>query len=88
MLKIAVVGNTYQETIIFAEYKFKDKIESRKLSYSMLILKNGDEIHLCYDEINRDTYKSMEYDAFVVVPTYKSLLDCIRANCIRARCEK
>lgn len=78
MLRIALVANTFQEAKQFVEYKFKDKFDHIKLSTATYYLKNGDEIHLCYDEQSKDRYKSFEYDAIIIHPLYESLLDIIK----------
>lgn len=78
MLKIAVVGNTYKDTINYIKYKFQDRIEIFNSVTGVHTLKNGDEIHLCYGEENKDRYKSMIFDAFIVIPQYQTLLDVIR----------
>lgn len=86
MLRIAVVGNNYQETLRFTQYKFKDKIAQFKASTAEFTLINGDIIILAYDERNKDAFLSLEIDAFVVVPNYFTLLDTIKHRCERARC--
>lgn len=84
MLRIAAIGNSYPHVKRFVEYKFKDKIDKIIGSHSLYILKNGDEVHLCYDEQSKNRYLSMMYDAFVVAPKYVSLLDVIRSRCERS----
>lgn len=77
MLVIAVVGNSFQHCQRFVEYKFKDKIEKVQRTTGTYTLKNGDQLELCYSEQDRDRYKSVVYDAFIIVPEYESLLDTI-----------
>lgn len=84
MLKIAVIANTFQEAQRFIEYKFKDKIDQVRHTRGIYLLKNGDEIHICFDYNNDPAkYKSMVYDAFIVHPTYQSLLDVIKERTVR-----
>jgi len=83
MLKIAVVGNSYAEVTRFVEYKFKGQIELHHKSNQIYTLKNGDTIHMCYDEAGKDRYKSMLYDAILITEYYESLLDVIRGRTTR-----
>ena len=77
MLKIAVIANDYAECRRFIQWKFKDHIDHINEFKGVFILKNGDELYMCYDEGNKLSYISMSYDAFIVSEHYKSLLDVI-----------
>lgn len=84
MLKIAVIANTFQEGQRFIEFKFKNRIEKISHTKGIYYLPNGDEIHICYDYNNDPAkYKGMVYDAFIVHPTYQSLLDVIKERTVR-----
>lgn len=78
MLKIAVVGNNYDECKRFIQWKFHDKIDQVNVTKGQYILKNGDTLYMCFDEISRTRYNSMTFDAFVVSENYLSLLDIIQ----------
>lgn len=78
MLNIAVVGNSYPHVMQYIDRRFKDKIKLYNMSYSKYELYNGDILYMCYDELSKDRYRSMLYDAIIIVPGYESLLDVIR----------
>jgi hypothetical protein len=77
MLRIAVVSSTFADGQNFVRNKFGDKIDKYNMTSGIFFLKNGDSLQLCYDENNKDTYQTYEFDAFIVVPFYHSLLDLI-----------
>jgi len=83
MLKIAVVGNDFREVELFIQYKFKGQIKEHHKSNQTFTLNNGDILYSCHDEVGRDRYKSMLYDAIIVTEYYESLLDVIRGRTIR-----
>lgn len=78
MLNIAVVGNSYPHVMQYIDRRFKDKIKLYNMSHSKYELYNGDILYMCYDELSKDRYRSMLYDAIIIVPGYESLLDVIR----------
>ena len=81
MLKIAVVGNSYQEAKSFVEYKFGERISQHHATTSRYTLTNGDELYLCYGE--PDMYNSVVFDAFILTPRYETLFDVIRYRTAR-----
>jgi hypothetical protein len=76
-MKIAVVANSYQEAFRFVRTKFVDEIVMVDKLKNTFTLRNEDVLYLCYNEMDRERYISMIYDAFIVVPGYVSLLDTI-----------
>lgn len=83
MLRIAAVGNTFSEVKSFVEYKFKSEICNANYSKCIYELSNGDIVYLCFDEGYKVRYEAMQFDALIVTPNYKSLLDVIRYRCER-----
>lgn len=83
MLKIAFVARNYKSGVNHINYKFRDKIEKVNITEGIWILKNGDEIHLCYNNERPDTYKSFEFDALCIAPDYESLEDVIKYRVMR-----
>lgn len=83
MLHIAVVASNYPEGKRFIDYKFQGRIAQVIVSEGRWTLENGDIIYLCHSEGNKDKYKSMIYDAFIVTPQYESLLDVIMHRTMR-----
>jgi hypothetical protein len=83
MLRICVVADSFVDGKRFIEWKFETKIVKVNAMKSVWTLAGGDEVHLAHNEASKDTYLSMEYDAFLVTPRYETLLDIIKSRCVR-----